>query len=69
MTKQEAIDIILSDTKSYKTSLNWTVNYCKQAKELSGQALNIICLYILDNIKGWRHEKAKEVRMVLKRSY
>lgn len=67
MTKQEAIDVILSDKKSYNTSLNYAVNYCIAAKSMTGYELDVQILYILNNITHWRHPMAKEVRSVLKR--
>jgi hypothetical protein len=66
MTKQEAISIILSDKAKYKTSLNYAINYCLVAQGMTGKELDVQCLYILNNITGWRHEKAKEVRAVLR---
>lgn len=62
----KAIRTILSDTKSYNTSLNYAVNYCKFARELHGEALKTQCLYILNNITHWRHPEAKAVRQTLK---
>ena len=61
-----AITKILQDTKAYSTSLNWAVNYCKAAIQMSGEDLKVQCLYILGNITHWRHKDAKEVRVVLK---
>lgn len=61
-----AIRVILSDTGKFNTSLNYAVNYCRYALSMSGHELYIQCLYILNNISGWRHEKAKEVRATLK---
>lgn len=66
MTKQEAIDVILSDKKSYSGSLNYAVNYCKAAKFMTGEELRVQILYILNNITHWRHPQAKEVRAVLR---
>lgn len=63
---KDAICVILSDKQKYSTSLNYAVNYCKEAAFLSGHALGVQCLYILNNISSWRHPMAKEVRMVLK---
>ena len=67
MTKQEAIDVILSDKEHYPTSLDWAVNYCKVAKEMTDHQLDVQILYILNNIQRWRHPLAKEVRQVLRR--
>ena len=67
MTKQEAIDVILSDKKSYPTSLNWAIGYCEIAKGLKGHDLYVQTLYILNNIQHWRHPLAKEVRQTLRR--
>ncbi len=66
MTKQEAIQIILSDKKSYKTSLKYAVNYCLAARDMVGDALDVQCLYILNNITHWGHPQAKQVRAALK---
>jgi len=66
MTKQEAIDVILSDQKNYKTSLNFAINYCRAAKRMTGEELDVQCLYILNNITRWRHPLAKEVRRALR---
>ena len=61
-----AINTVLSDTKAYNTSLNWAVNYCKAALNMTGHELSVQVLYILNNISHWRHPEAKNVRMVLK---
>lgn len=61
-----ALRMILSDTKSYPTSLNYAVEYVHAGLHMTGHALYIQCLYILLNIPRWRHEQAKEVRRVLK---
>lgn len=63
---KEAIDIILSDTQAYTRSLNYAVNYCRAACRMTGHDLYVQCLYILGNITGWRHPKAKWVRGVLR---
>jgi len=63
---KEAIKVILSDEKAYKTSLNYAVNYCKAALVMTGHELAIQCLYILNNIQHWRNPNAKDVRIVLK---
>lgn len=62
----EAIQIILSDKKSYPTSLNYAVNYCLLSREMHGGALKTQVLYILNNISHWRHPEAKTVRQILK---
>ena len=68
MNTHEAIRVILSDKKSYPTSLNWAVGYCREAlyMPLGSHELKVQCLYILNNIQKWRHPEAKEVRQVLK---
>ncbi|OQB07559.1 MAG: hypothetical protein BWY21_01620 [Parcubacteria group bacterium ADurb.Bin216] len=63
---KEAIKVILSDEKAYKTSLNYAVDYCKAALVMTGHELAIQCLYILNNIQHWRNPNAKDVRIVLK---
>ena len=62
----EAIRVILSDMAKYATSLNYAVNYCRVAMCQDGEDLRVQCLYILNNISGWRHPKAKAVRNCLK---
>lgn len=61
-----AIRTILSDTKSYPKSLNYAVNYCHAGLGMSGHALAVQCLYILNNISSWRHPEARAVRQILK---
>jgi hypothetical protein len=63
---RQAIEKILEDKKSYSTSLNYAVGYCRAAKNLSGYSLKVQVLYILNNITHWRHEDAKDVRKTLK---
>jgi len=68
MTKKEALKLILSDTKSYKTSLNYAVDYTLHALTLEEGSLEFETqiLYVLNNITHWRHKDAKEVRKTLK---
>ena len=63
---KDAIRVILSDKKSYTTSLNWAVGYCKSALNMEGHWLKVQVLYILNSISHWRHPRAKEVRTLLK---
>ena len=62
----DAVSIILSDEDKFSTSLNWAVNYCRQAMTMQGEMLKLQVPYILSNITHWRHPRAKEVRQVLK---
>lgn len=62
----DAIRVILSDTAKFSTSLNYAVNYCREGLNQEGDALRVQCLYILNNITGWRHPQAKDVRKTLK---
>jgi hypothetical protein len=64
-----AIRDILEDEKSYSTSLNYAVGYCKAALYMTGHELKVQTLYILNNITHWRHPKAKDVRRILKEYY
>lgn len=68
MTVHEALAVMLNDTKSHNTTLNWAVNYCQRAMNMEegSEALRVQCIYILGNISSWRHEQAKNVRAVLK---
>lgn len=63
---KDCVNVILSDRPKYTTSLNYAVNYCKAALNMTGSELKVQCLYILCNIPSWRHEQAKHVREVLK---
>lgn len=63
---KEAIKIVLEDKKSYATSLNYAVGYCRYALEMSGEELRTQCIYILNNITHWRGPGNKEVRKVIK---
>lgn len=60
------IQTILDDTKSYSTSLNYAVNYCRAAMTMTGHELKIQVLYILSNITHWRNPKAAATRAVIK---
>jgi hypothetical protein len=64
---KQAVKKILADEKSYPTSLNYAVNYCRAALSMQEEELRVQCLYILNNIQKWRHTDAKEVRAALKR--
>ena len=61
-----AIRTILSDKKSYDTSLNYAVEYARAGLCMTGEELKVQCLYILNNITHWRHPEAKAVRQTLK---
>jgi len=63
---KDAIGIILSDVPKFTTSLNYAVNYCKYAMGIEDpEEMEVQVLYILNNIRGWRHPKAKLVRSTL----
>ena len=63
----EAIEIILADHKAkFRKSLNYAIGYCNAGLFMHGHALKVQVLYILNNITGWRHPRAKAVRQVLK---
>lgn len=63
---KEAIKTILCDYDAYSKSLNYAVNYCREALKLEGEDLRVQCLYILNNIPYWRGNGSKEVRKTLK---
>jgi hypothetical protein len=62
----DAIDVILADRTRYDTSLNYAVNYCVASMHMSGEALRVQCLYIVNNIEAWRHPLARRVRRCLR---
>ena len=61
-----AIRRILADTKCWRTSLNYAIEYCKAVEGMTGEALHWQVLYILSNISYWRSPGSKEVRSTLK---
>ena len=63
---KDAIKVILSDKRSYTTSLNYAVDYCQVALSMTGEDLRVQCLYILNNIQKWRQPESKQVRETLK---
>mgnify|MGYP001175612356 FL=1 len=63
---KSCLNIILTDKKSYSTSLNYAINYIKEGLNMSGHDLAVQCLYILNNITHWRNPAAKPIRIVLK---
>lgn len=60
------IRIILADEKAYSKSLNYAINYAKVGLNQTGHDLAVQCLYILNNITGWRNPAAKSIRNVLR---
>ena len=64
---KDAIKVILLDKDHYATSLNYAVNYCRYALDMTGEELRVQCLYIIGNITHWRHPKAKEVRDTIRK--
>lgn len=67
LTVRQALNIILTDTKAYGTTLNYAVLRCQQAIVAPESEMRVRLLYIIDNITTWRHPRAKEVRDVIKR--
>ena len=63
---KDAIKVILLDKDHYATSLNYAINYCNYALDMTGEELRVQCLYIISNITYWRHPKAKEVRNIIR---
>jgi hypothetical protein len=49
----------------HEPSLNYAVNYAIAAQHMSGHELYVQCLYIKNNITGWRGPLAKQVRAAL----
>lgn len=69
----EAIRTVLSDKRSYDTSLNYAVNYARAAlshpdtgKPMAGHELQVQVLYLLNNLSTWRHPDAAKVRETLR---
>jgi len=70
MPISEALETILADEKAHKTSLNYAINYTRQARIMLNhgeyEAFRTQLLYVLSNITHWRHPKAKEVRQAIR---
>jgi len=47
-------------------ALNYAVGYARAGLSMTGEALYVQCLYILNNITHWRGDTAKWVRQTLK---
>lgn len=52
---KEALWMILQDASN--PSLNYAVNYARIGLGMEGHELSIQCLYVLNNITGWRAGK------------
>lgn len=54
--------------ESNKPALNYAVGYARAGLEMTDpEAIRVQCLYILNNITGWRGEAAKATRGAFKR--
>jgi len=63
---REHLRIMVSDTKSHATSLNWAIRRVMMALIAPDHELKERLMYILGNMVHWRHPKAKQVRNVFK---
>jgi hypothetical protein len=63
---KRAIREILADRKAYSRSLNYAVDYCREALCMTPEELRVQCLYILNNIIHWRNPQASRIRELLK---
>lgn len=63
---KNCLRIILLDEKAYTKSLNYAIDYVIVGLNLTGHDLAVQCLYILNNITGWRNPAAKSIRNVLR---
>lgn len=62
---QAACRAILAE--SNKPALNYAVGYARAGLEMTDpEEIRVQCLYILNNITGWRGEAAKETRGTFK---
>lgn len=49
-------------------ALNYAIGYASAGLQLSdGESIRVQCLYILNNMTGWRGDIARETRETLKR--
>jgi hypothetical protein len=66
--EKAAIQLILNDVKHHKTSLNYAINYCREAMNMKedSEEFKTQCLYILSNITRWIHPSARNVKLILK---
>jgi len=63
---RDAIRVILSDRQSYRTSLNYAVNYALYALTCPDNELRNQVEYILCTIPKWQHPQDKDIRATLR---
>ena len=63
---KDALKEIMLDRRQYSASLNYAIECCGEAMNLTGEELREKCVCIVKNVKGWRAPQAGEVRRVLK---
>lgn len=61
MNVYEALQVLEVECKN-----PYALSYARVAQYLTGEALRVQILYVLSNTGGWRGEKAREVKAVLK---
>ena len=68
MNKRDAIEAIIDASHKLRVTglIHYAASYAKAAREMEGYEWRVQCLYILNNLSGWRGEKAKEVKEFLK---
>lgn len=64
MTPKDALRLILSDPKADPYAKTYA--QAGLAMETSSHEFRVQMLYVLNNLRFWRHPDAKEVRKILK---
>ena len=68
MSKQEAIDkiILAANRLRARGLIHYAAAYAKADATMTGRDWEVQCLYILNNLSGWRGDEAKAVKAFLK---
>lgn len=61
---KQALQIIIDNREA--KALNYAINYAIAGLHLTGKALKIQVLYVLNNIAHWRGREATHCRQILK---
>jgi hypothetical protein len=68
MTQDEAINAIIeaANKSGPNSMMHYAASYAEAGRGLTCSDWRVQCLYILNNLTGWRGDKAKEVKAFLR---
>lgn len=61
---KQALQMIIDNREA--KALNYAVNYAIAGLQMTGKALKVQVLYVLNNMTHWRGREAKQCRQILK---